>query len=286
MVPTRELASQVYSTVKLFSRPMNINVAAVYGGRSIGAQISEMKKGAEIVVCTPGRMIELLSSSTNQSINLDRTTFVVLDEADRMFDLGFEPQMNKILSIVRPTRQTVLFSATFPNNVAILARRVLTRPIEVVVGVRGQICRNVEQKIEVIEENMKILKLLELLGVWLEKGSIIIFVDKQEQADQLYVSLVKYRYMPLLLHGAQSQEDRESAMAEFRSKNGKLMIATSLVSRGLDVKDIILVVNYFAPTFKEEYIHRIGDLMRTNGKSRTKRICSDIYNKGRRSVRR
>ena len=262
MVPTRELASQVYSTVKLFSKMLDFNVAAVYGGRGIGSQISDIKKGCEIVVCTPGRMIELLACSTNRSINLDRCTFVVIDEADRMFDFGFEPQLTKILSIIRPTRQTVMFSATFPNNVAVLARRVLSKPIEIVVGTRGQICRNVEQSIEIVDEEFKIFRLLELLGVWLEKGSIIIFVDKQEQGDELYTKLVKYRYSPLLVHGAQSQEDRESAMIEFRNSNCKLLIATSLVARGLDVQNIILVVNYYAPTHKEEYIHRIGILKR------------------------
>lgn len=278
MVPTRELASQVYSTVKLFGKIMDLNVAAVYGGKSIGSQISDLKKGSEIVVCTPGRMIEVLASSTTRSINLDRTTFVVIDEADRMFDFGFEPQITKILSIIRPTRQTVMFSATFPNNVAVLARRVLTKPIEIVVGTRGQICRNVDQVIEIVEEDFKILKLLELLGIWLDRGSVIIFVDKQEQGDELFTKLLKYRYTALLMHGAQTQEDRESSMNEFRSKNSKILIATSLVARGLDVDNIILVVNYYAPSYKEEYIHRIGYLIRSNWKSWEKRLCCYLHN--------
>ena len=278
MVPTRELASQVYSTVKLFCQISDLKAAAVYGGRSLGTQIAEFKRGSEIVVCTPGRMIELLATCTNGSLTLDRTTFVVIDEADRMFDLGFEPQITKILSIIRPTRQTVMFSATFPNNVAVLARRVLSHPIEVVVGTRGQICRNVEQKIEIIEEEFKIIKLLEVLGIWNEKGSIIVFVDKQEQGDELYTKLLKYRYTTLLVHGAQDQEDRESTLKEFRSSGNKILIATSLLARGLDVDNVILVVNYYAPTYKEEYIHRIGYLIRSNRKSRTERLRGNFHN--------
>jgi ATP-dependent RNA helicase DDX46/PRP5 len=258
MVPTRELAGQVHSTVKLFARVLGVNVSAVYGGRSIGSQISDLRKGVEVVVCTPGRMIEVLATSANRLINLDRTTFVVIDEADRMFDFGFEPQITKILSIIRPTRQTVMFSATFPNNVAVLARRVLTRPIEVVVGTRGQICRAVDQSIEIVEPDFKIFRLLELLGLWLDKGSVIIFVDKQEQGDDLYTKLVKHRYTPLLVHGAQDQEDRESTLSEFRTRPNQILIATSLLARGLDVHNVVLVVNYFAPTHKEEYTHRVG----------------------------
>lgn len=282
MVPTRELASQVHSTVKLFARVLDLKVASVYGGQSIGGQISKIRQGVEIVVCTPGRMIEVLASSTNKSINLDRTTFVVIDEADRMFDFGFEPQITKILSIIRPTRQTVMFSATFPNNVAVLARRVLSRPIEIVVGTRGQIARSVEQTIEVIEEDFKIYKVLELLGIWLERGSVIIFVDKQEQGDNLYTELIKHRYKPLLAHGAQDQEDRESTIQEFRTKSNQILIATSLLARGLDVQNIALVINYYAPNYKEEYIHRIGELIRTHWSRRQKRSRDHFhYQRGR-----
>lgn len=258
MVPTRELAGQVYSTVKLFGKVMNIRVAAVYGGRSIGSQIADIKAGAEVIVCTPGRMIEVLGATSNRSINLDRTTFVVIDEADRMFDFGFEPQLTKILSIIRPTRQTVMFSATFPKNVETLARRVLEKPLEVVVGTRGQICKTVEQSIIVIEEDQKLLKTLELLGIWLDKGSVIIFVEKQSQADELFTQLAKYRYIPFVLHGGQDQQDRENTIEEFRNYSSRILLATSLAARGLDILNISLVINYYCPTYKEEYIHRIG----------------------------
>lgn len=124
---------------------------AVYGGQSVQNQISDFKEGAELVVCTPGRMIDILTLNKGKVTNLKRVTFIVLDEADRMFDLGFEPQITRILDNVRPLKQVALFSATFPRNVEALARKILNKPVEVIVGARGQACHNVEQVIEVRE---------------------------------------------------------------------------------------------------------------------------------------
>ena len=258
MVPTRELASQVYSTAKLLGKAVGLRVAAIYGGAGVSGQLSELKKGVEIVVCTPGRMIDTLSLSGGKITNLKRISYVVIDEADRMFDMGFEPQLMKIISGVRLNRQVVMFSATFPKNVEALAKRILKKPLEVVVGTRGQICKNVDQAIHIIPEDKKLFKLLELLGIWLEMGNVLIFVDRKVDADQLYTQLIQYKYKPLLLHGGQDQADRESTMKDFTTKSKQVMIATSLVARGLDIPNIILVVNYSCPTFKEDYIHRIG----------------------------
>lgn len=259
IVPTRELASQVFSTCKYFGESIGVSSAAVYGGTSLSCQFSELKRGVEIVVCTPGRMIDVLGSSKGRITNLARVTFVVVDEGDRMFDLGFEPQIVRIISRIRRNRQTVIFSATFPRNVEMLVRRILIDPIEIVVGNRGQVCRTVEQTVFVCREEEKDFKLLELLGVWLCKGSVIVFVDKKEDADKLFTKLLGFFYEPLLLHGGQDCEDREETFEKFKRKGEKhVLIATSLVSRGLDIKNVILVINYFCPNYKEDYIHRIG----------------------------
>ena len=130
------------------------------------------------MVCTPGRMIDILTTSNGKITNLSRVTYAVIDEADRMFDLGFEPQIKRLFSNIRPDRQTVMFSATFPQNVELLAKNLLKNPIEIIVGTRGQACSNVEQKILVVEENERFFRLLELLSYWSDKGSILIFVDK------------------------------------------------------------------------------------------------------------
>jgi ATP-dependent RNA helicase DDX46/PRP5 len=136
MAPTRELAFQIYNETRVYCKALNLRCVCVYGGAGIAGQLSELKRGAEIVVCTPGRMIDVLTTSNGKITNLHRVTYVVLDEADRMFDMGFEPQISKILSNIRPDRQTVMFSATFPKSVEGLAKKILTRPLEIIVGAR------------------------------------------------------------------------------------------------------------------------------------------------------
>ena len=145
MTPTRELARQVYLEAKTFCKYLNIKVLPVYGGLSVQEQLSGFRQGVEIVICTPGRMIDILTLNKGKVTNLQRVTMIVMDEADRMFDLGFEPQITRILDNIRPKRQTVMFSATFPKNVEALARRILLNPVEIIVGSRGQACRNVSQ---------------------------------------------------------------------------------------------------------------------------------------------
>jgi ATP-dependent RNA helicase DDX46/PRP5 len=194
MTPTRELAMQIAKECKKFTRHLNLNVVAVYGGTNISEQIAELKRGCEIIVCTPGRMIDMLAANNGRVTNLRRITYVVLDEADRMFDMGFEPQVTKILDNIRPDRQTVMFSATFPRKMEDLARKSLTKPIEVSVGGGSIVCKDVEQHIIIIEEDKKYLKLLEILGLYQEMGNVIVFVDKQENADELVKNLLKNSY--------------------------------------------------------------------------------------------
>lgn len=147
MTPTRELAVQIAKECRKFTKYLNLNVVCVYGGSSISEQIAELKRGCEIIVCTPGRMIDMLAANNGRVTNLRRITYVVLDEADRMFDMGFEPQVNKILDNIRPDRQTVMFSATFPKKMEDLARKALIKPIEVTVGGRSVVCKEVEQHV-------------------------------------------------------------------------------------------------------------------------------------------
>ena len=258
MTPTRELAMQIAKECKKFTKHLDLRVVSVYGGAGISEQIAELKRGAEVIVCTPGRMIDMLAANNGRVTNLRRVTYVVLDEADRMFDLGFEPQVNKILENVRPDRQTVMFSATFPRQMEALARRVLNKPIEITIGGRSVVCKDVEQHIMLINDDDKYLKLLELLGVYQEQGSVLVFVDKQEAADELMKKLLKNSYPCMSLHGGIDQYDRESTISDFKNGNIPLLIATSVAARGLDVKELILVVNYDVPNHYEDYVHRCG----------------------------
>ncbi|XP_034961361.1 probable ATP-dependent RNA helicase DDX46 isoform X3 [Zootoca vivipara] len=266
MTPTRELALQITKECKKFSKTLGVRVVCVYGGTGISEQIAELKRGAEIIVCTPGRMIDMLAANNGRVTNLRRVTYVVLDEADRMFDMGFEPQVMRIVDNVRPDRQTVMFSATFPRAMEALARRILSKPIEVQVGGRSVVCSDVEQKVIVIEEENKFLKLLELLGHYQEQGAVIIFVDKQEHADGLLKDLMRASYPCLSLHGGIDQYDRDSIINDFKSGVCKLLVATSVAARGLDVKHLMLVVNYSCPNHYEDYVHRAGRTGRAGNK--------------------
>ncbi|XP_036279705.1 probable ATP-dependent RNA helicase DDX46 isoform X3 [Pipistrellus kuhlii] len=266
MTPTRELALQITKECKKFSKTLGLRVVCVYGGTGISEQIAELKRGAEIIVCTPGRMIDMLAANSGRVTNLRRVTYVVLDEADRMFDMGFEPQVMRIMDNVRPDRQTVMFSATFPRAMEALARRILSKPIEVQVGGRSVVCSDVEQQVIVIEEEKKFLKLLELLGHYQESGSVIIFVDKQEHADGLLKDLMRASYPCMSLHGGIDQYDRDSIINDFKNGTCKLLVATSVAARGLDVKHLILVVNYSCPNHYEDYVHRAGRTGRAGNK--------------------
>ncbi|KAL4297096.1 hypothetical protein GQ457_12G032210 [Hibiscus cannabinus] len=258
MAPTRELVQQIHSDIKKFTKALGIRCVPVYGGSGVAQQISELKRGTEIVVCTPGRMIDILCTSGGKISNLRRATYLVLDEADRMFDMGFEPQITRIVQNIRPDRQTVLFSATFPRQVEILARKVLNKPVEIQVGGRSVVNKDITQLVEMRPESERFLRLLELLGEWYEKGKILIFVHTQEKCDALFRDLLKHGYPCLSLHGAKDQTDRESTISDFKSNVCNLLIATSIAARGLDVKELELVINFDVPNHYEDYVHRVG----------------------------
>lgn len=186
MAPARELAVQIYNEARKFTKALGLRVTAVYGGAGVADQIADLKRGAEIVVCTPGRMIDILTMQAGKLVSLDRVSFVVLDEADRMFDMGFEPQIKMILQNVRPDRQTALFSATFPRTVENLAKKVLHMPLEIIVGGRSVASSDITQHVEIRDDDDKFMRLLQLLGVWFEKGNILVFVDTQAKCDTLF----------------------------------------------------------------------------------------------------
>uniref|UniRef100_K3WRX2 RNA helicase n=1 Tax=Globisporangium ultimum (strain ATCC 200006 / CBS 805.95 / DAOM BR144) TaxID=431595 RepID=K3WRX2_GLOUD len=258
MAPARELVQQIYLEAKKFAKGLGMRATAVYGGSSVSEQIGNLKRGSDIVICTPGRMIDILTMSAGKMVSLKRVTYVVLDEADRMFDMGFEPQITKIMMNIRADRQTLLFSATFPRAVETLARRVLKKPVEITVGGRSTASGDITQYVEVREENDKFMRLLQLLGLWYEKGNVLVFVNTQQACDQVFQDLMKAGYPALSLHGGKDQVDRDYTIDDFKRKVRTLMVATSVAGRGLDVKDLVLVINYHCPNHLEDYVHRVG----------------------------
>ena len=266
MTPTRELALQIYKECRRFCKSLGLQAVCIYGGSGISEQIAELKRGAEIIVCTPGRMIDMLTANNGRVTNCRRCTYFVLDEADRMFDMGFEPQVMKIISNVREDRQTVMFSATFPRQMEALARKLLKMPIEIEIGGRSIVCSDISQHVVVLEEDNKFLKLLELLGMYQDKGSTLVFVEKQDSADRLFKDLLKRGYPCLSLHGGMDQYDRDSTIADFKNGVINIMVATSVAARGLDVKQLNLVINYDCPNHYEDYVHRVGRTGRAGNK--------------------
>ncbi|CAK4032076.1 Pre-mRNA-processing ATP-dependent RNA helicase prp5 [Lecanosticta acicola] len=261
MAPTRELAVQIHRECKPYLKALNLRGVCAYGGSPIKDQIAELKRGAEVVVCTPGRLIDLLAANAGRVTNLKRVTYVVMDEADRMFDMGFEPQITKLLNNMRPDRQTVLFSATFPAKMERLARKALTRPVEILVGGRSVVAAEITQIIEVRPEDTKFNRVLQLIGDLYERDEdarTLIFVERQETADLLFKQISKMGYPCLPVHGGREQMDRDQAIAEFKAGAIPIMVATSVAARGLDVKQLKLVINYDSPNHGEDYVHRAG----------------------------
>jgi len=258
MAPARELAFQIHNEAKKFTKALGLRASVIYGGTGVAEQIGDLKRQPHIVVCTPGRMIDILCMHAGRLLSLQRVTMVVMDEADRMFDMGFEPQIQMIMKNIRLDRQTILFSATFPKQIEKLAKAVLTLPLEIQVGEKSTVNTDITQVVEVHEEGDKFLRLLQLLGVWYDKGNVLIFVDKQEKCDQLFADLLRAGYPCLSLHGGKDQVDREHTLREFKTLVKTVMVATGVAGRGLDVPEIKCVVNYHCPNHLEDYVHRVG----------------------------
>ena len=261
LTPTRELAVQIHRDCKPFAKALGLRTVCAYGGPPIKDQIAELKRGTDIIVATTGRMIDLLAANQGRVVSLMRTTYIVLDEADRMFDMGFEPQVMKIFANIRPDKQTVLFSATMPRIIDALVKKVLKNPVEIVVGGRSVVAPEITQIVEVRDEKDKFIRLLELLGeLYMDDDDVraLIFVERQEKADEVLRELLRKGYACMSLHGGKDQIDRDSTISDFKNGVCPVLVATSVAARGLDVKQLKLVVNYDAPNHLEDYVHRAG----------------------------
>lgn len=257
LAPTRELAVQIQGECSKFGASSRIRNTCVYGGVPKGQQIRDLTRGAEIVIATPGRLIDMLES---RKTNLHRVTYLVMDEADRMLDMGFEPQIRKIVEQIRPDRQTLMFSATWPKEVQRLAHEYLKDFIQVNVGSLDLTANtNITQIVEVcsdFEKRGKLIKHLEKISS--ESAKVLIFVGTKRVADDLTKYLRQDGWPSLAIHGDKQQQERDWVLEEFKSGRSPIMIATDVASRGLDVKDISYVINYDMPNGIEDYIHRIG----------------------------
>ncbi|XP_022097065.1 ATP-dependent RNA helicase DBP2-like [Acanthaster planci] len=253
--PTRELALQIHEEVSKYSYK-GIKSVCVYGGGNRRQQINVVQKGVEIIIATPGRLNDLIM---NGIVDVKSVTFLVLDEADRMLDMGFEPQIMKILLDVRPDRQTIMTSATWPEGVKRLARKYMKNPFHVNVGSLDlSACHSVTQLVEVIDEEYKRERLIEFIESLQEDEKLLVFVGRKSMADELSSEMSLLNISVQCIHGDREQYDREQALSDFKDGSVRILIATDVASRGLDIKDITHVLNYDCPSHIEEYVHRVG----------------------------
>jgi len=257
LAPTRELAVQIKEECDKFGSSSDIKNTVVYGGVPKSRQIRDLRSGVEIVIATPGRLIDHLEQGNT---NLKRVTYLVLDEADRMLDMGFEPQLRKICSQIRPDRQVLMWSATWPRDVQNLARDYLRDYYQVTVGsldLAGN--KDVTQMVEVCSDQDKYRNLLRYLRENLTgKDRVLVFVETKKGCDMLTRSLRMDGFQARAMHGDKSQEERDWVLREFKSCQSTLLVATDVAARGLDVDDIRMVVNFDFANDMESYVHRIG----------------------------
>ncbi|NXP64348.1 DDX42 helicase, partial [Chloropsis cyanopogon] len=254
--PTRELCQQIHSECKRFGKAYNLRSVAVYGGGSMWEQAKALQEGAEIVVCTPGRLIDHVKK---KATNLQRVTYLVFDEADRMFDMGFEYQVRSIASHVRPDRQTLLFSATFRKKIEKLARDILIDPIRVVQGDIGEANEDVTQIVEIFPSGpSKWNWLTRRLVEFTSSGSVLLFVTKKANAEELANNLKQEDHNLGLLHGDMDQSERNKVISEFKKKGIPILVATDVAARGLDIPSIKTVINYDVARDIDTHTHRIG----------------------------
>ena len=254
LVPTRELAAQVEESVRTYGRHLNPSTALIFGGVGFTPQVQELRNGADIVVATPGRLLDHVGERT---IDLSRVEILVLDEADRMLDMGFIHDIRKVLALLPTQRQNLLFSATFPEEIRSLARGFMRDPVTVEVAPRNRPIELVSQVAHPVERDRKrqLLSHLVKSGKWQQ---VLVFCRTKHGANRLADQLEKDGIVTAAIHGNKSQPQRIKALQRFKDREVEVLVATDIAARGLDIESLPHVVNYDLPHVPEDYVHRIG----------------------------
>jgi ATP-dependent RNA helicase DDX3X len=281
LAPTRELVSQIYEEARKFAYRSWVRPCVVYGGADIGSQLRQIERGCDLLVATPGRLVDLIERGRISLVNIK---YLVLDEADRMLDMGFEPQIRRIVegedmpSVA--DRQTLMFSATFPRDIQMLARDFLKDYVFLSVGRVGSTSENITQRIEYVEDQDKRSVLLDILHTHGTTGLTLIFVETKRMADSLCDFLINQHFPATAIHGDRTQRERERALEYFRNGRCPILVATAVAARGLDIPNVTHVVNYDLPTDIDDYVHRIG----RTGRAGNTGIATAFFNRGNRGV--
>jgi len=268
--PTRELASQIAANFKTYGKYTNLRIAVVFGGTSIEPQKDILKKGVDILIATPGRLLDLHKQDL---VYLDFVEILVLDEADLMLDMGFIDDVKKIERLCPETKQTLLFSATIPYKVEQLANTILNEPERIEVTPNASTSKNVNQALYYVPKKNKIELCLHLLRNTI-KGNIIIFRRTKFGVDKLEKSLLNNGYLADSIHGDKTQSDRQKALANFKMNKVNILVATDVAARGIDIDNLDAVINFDLPNIPETYVHRIGRTARAGNKGVAYSFCS------------
>ncbi len=253
IAPTRELAEQTHQAIRTLGRRTGLRSTTVYGGVGISPQMSALKRGVDIVVSCPGRLLDHIN---RRSVDLSRLEVLVIDEADQMFDMGFFPDIRRILSHLPRRRQTLLFSATMPSEIRRLAKEILDRPVTVQIGMSAPV-KTVSHALYPVPSHLKTALLMKILPA-AGNGSVLVFTRTKHRAKRLGEQLARAGYRATALQGNLSQVKRQAAMDGFRNGRFKVLVATDIAARGIDVSRVTHVINYDVPATPDAYIHRIG----------------------------
>jgi len=260
LAPTRELAHQVHQVIREFARPVKLRTTCVYGGVGIQPQTDALRKGCNIVVATPGRLLDHIDRG---NVRFDNLSVLVLDEADRMLDMGFMPDIRRIMKGVPRDRQTLLFSATFPREIERFAADMQRDPARVEVGAIAKPADAVRQGVYTVEQRGKMDLLAKILREQ-DVQSALVFMRTKHRTDRVARALHREGFRAQAIHGGRSQRQRQQAIDGFRKGRYKVLVATDVAARGLDVEGITHVVNYDIPNTSDDYIHRIGRTARAS----------------------
>jgi ATP-dependent RNA helicase RhlE len=254
LTPTRELAAQVEESVRLYGKYTNLNSAVIFGGVGINPQIKLLKQGIDILVATPGRLLDHMGQRT---VDLSKVEILILDEADRMLDMGFIHDIRKVLAALPPKRQNLLFSATFSDEIKALADRLLNNPASIEVARRNSTVEVIAQRIHPVDRDKKHPVLAHLIKTnnW---HQVLVFTRTKHGANKLVEQLGKDGIGAMAIHGNKSQTARTKALAEFKDGSLQVLVATDIAARGIDIDQLPHVVNYDLPNIPEDYVHRIG----------------------------
>ena len=270
LAPTRELAVQIEQSLRVYGRFLNLKMAVILGGVSQFSQVQTMSRGVDILVATPGRLVDHLGHRT---IRLDRVEVVVLDEVDRMLDIGFIHAIRRIMSHVPSRRQSLFFSATLPKDIAALAAELLTDPAKVAIVPAATTAERVEQRLVPVDQAAKKAVLAKLMGEPAVTRAIV-FTRTKHRADQVTRHLLAAGIGAAAIHGNKSQNNRERALAGFKDGTTKVLVATDIAARGIDVDAVSHVVNFDLPDVAETYVHRIGRTARAGAQGLAIAFCS------------